>query len=560
VTGIDADGDTVRGGLRLVDGELELSLPAEFVDTATYPLLLDPLFGVEFQLGVNDDGEADVGYQHAVGNYLVAWKRRYSAFDHDVYAQFVDAASNPLGAPIWVDATVDVSQRPRVGSVPGSNRYLIVYEQGPSPFGPFALVCRTLEPGGVLGAKTPITTAGNCRHVAVGSEVTTADDDVMVVYRTDSGIELREVTVPPAGVPVASAPVVLVNSTAAAEPEISRSGGPLGHWMVVFSVATAADSELGACVVDRNRAVLAPYGVPFTNNGVDDVHPAVDGDGSTFVVVYQQAEAPGSNLGDIRGARLQFTGSSIGRQALDVAIAVLPNHDERRPHTAWLGPKHCVVFQETVSGTNTGIGAWMVDDTCVPCNQRIALDGLNPTSARNREHSPRVGGRWQFAQNGVFDDGYIAFTEADDAPPFAGSIVCQRVEALGNGQAPVQVGAGCGNGGTAFVGGGSPFVIGSQYFGFYVNGLAAGAAPFLSIGFPGPTLPCGGCTLTDPLSFMFVPAVGGAASSPYQVTCDPGFVGVTFEFQWVSFLTSASPCPAAPGLSASNRLQITLTN
>ena len=38
------------------------------------------------------------------------------------------------------------------------------------------------------------------------------------------------------------------------------------------------------------------------------------------------------------------------------------------------------------------------------------------------------------------------------------------------------------------------------------------------------------------------------------------FVGLTLEFQWVSLLTSVSPCPSVNGLSASNRQQITLTN
>jgi hypothetical protein len=190
----------------------------------------------------------------------------------------------------------------------------------------------------------------------------------------------------------------------------------------------------------------------------------------------------------------------------------------------------------------------------------MVFDGLNPTAARNREFGARVGGRWQFALNGVYDDGFLVFAEADDAPPFAGSVICQQVQALGNGQAPVQVGSGCGAGGTSSVGGGSPFVIGSQYFTFYVNGLEPGAVPFLSLGLPGAPLGCGTCALTNPLSFEFLPNIAGGASRPFPVTCNPVFTGFVLEFQWVSFLTSQSPCPLATGLSASNRMQITLTN
>jgi hypothetical protein len=561
VTGIDADGDTVRGSLHLHGDRLELRLPAEFVDAASYPLVLDPLIGTEFQIGVNDDSDADVGYQHSVGLYLVAWKRRFSAFDHDIYAQFLSPAGVLQGAPVWVDATVDVCSRPRVGSVPTSSQYVIVYEKAPSPFGPFQVVCRTLQAGGALSAITTVAApAGNAKHASVGSEITNADDDLLVAYETDDGIEAREITVPPAGAVAVGAPAVLSINPAADEPEISRSGGLLGYWMVVWSLGTSADRELAAAVVDRTRTILAHGLVPFTNNALDDSHPAVDGDGSTFVVAYQQQEAPGSSLHDIRGARLQFTGTGITVATIDVPIEANPGQDERRPHTTWLGPKHCVVFEEQIGATNTGIGAWLVDDTCALCNAKMVFDGLNPTAARNREFGARAGGRWQFASNGVYDDGFLVFAEADDVPPFAGSVICQQVQALGNGQAPVQVGAGCGNGGTSSVGGGSPFVIGSQYFTFYVNGLEPAAVPFFGLGLPGPTLGCGACVLTSPVLFEFLPNVAGAAQRPFPLTCDPAYVGTTVEFQWVSFLTSRSPCPLAAGLSASNRMQITLTN
>lgn len=559
VTGIDADGNVVRGGLRLVDGTVSMSLPAEFVDHARYPLVLDPLLGTEFQVGVNDDTDADVGYQHTTGLYLVAWKRRYSAFDHDIFAQFVTPSGVPQGGLITVDFATDVAMRPRIGSVPTSNQYVVVYERAFSPFGPFQLVCKTLQSNGTLGTITSIASSvGNAHHAAVGSEITNADDEVMVVYQTNSGIELREITVPPAGAVVVGPPLQLSTSPLAGEPEISRSGGILGYWMAVWSDTPGLNVQIFGAVVDRTMALRATN--QLTSNVLDETHPAVDGDGSTFVLAYQQQEIPLGANHDIRGARLQFTGSAINVISVDVAIEATAGQDERNPHTTWLGPKHCVVFEEQIGTINTGIGAWLVDDTCIPCNVKVVLDGLNTTSIRNREHTPRVGGRWQFALNGVYDDGLIAFTEADDQPPFTGSIICQSIEALGPGTAAVQAGPGCGNGGNAFPGGGSPFVIGSQYFGFYVNGLEPSAVPFLSIGFPGPTLGCGACTLTDPLSFRFIPNVGGAANSPYPVTCNAAFVGITFEFQWVSFVTSQSPCPSAPGLSASNRVRLTLSN
>ena len=82
--------------------------------------------------------------------------------------------------------------------------------------------------------------------------------------------------------------------------------------------------------------------------------------------------------------------------------------------------------------------------------------------------------------------------------------------------------------------------------------------PFLSLAFPAPPVGCGACTLTNPLSFQFKPNVAGGADSAFPIPCNPTLAGITLEFQWVSFLTSQNPCPGAPGLSASNRLQVTI--
>lgn len=80
----------------------------------------------------------------------------------------------------------------------------------------------------------------------------------------------------------------------------------------------------------------------------------------------------------------------------------------------------------------------------------------------------------------------------------------------------------------------------------------------LSLGLPGAPLTCGGCTLLSPVDVRFAPNLSGTASSQFPIPCDPGYVGFVLEFQWVSLLTSTSSCPAVAGLSASERLQLTL--
>jgi hypothetical protein len=121
----------------------------------------------------------------------------------------------------------------------------------------------------------------------------------------------------------------------------------------------------------------------------------------------------------------------------------------------------------------------------------------------------------------------------------------------------VPVSAACGGGLTGTNG---PFVVGNTAFQFTLSGADPAGIVFLSLGFPGPGLPCGTCSLTQPVAFEFKPNLGGSATSPFAVSCDPIYVGTTLEFQWVTFNTAVNSCPAAPGLATTRRVQVTLQN
>ena len=68
--------------MRMVGGQLEYRLPAEFVDAAQLPLVVDPLITplVVIDNTANDDRDPDVTY---VGSgftkHLLVWRRIFSA-------------------------------------------------------------------------------------------------------------------------------------------------------------------------------------------------------------------------------------------------------------------------------------------------------------------------------------------------------------------------------------------------------------------------------------------------------------------------------------------------
>ncbi len=134
VTGIDADGRTAGGELRWSPGELQLRLAAEFVETARYPLLVDPLVGTVFNVssGAQQDLRPDV--VRLVGgdfDHVVVFQRVFSA-NHAVIRGSASNVSgsnkiafevSPSQAPFQ-----SFAQNPRIADL-GSSRFGVVWQE-----------------------------------------------------------------------------------------------------------------------------------------------------------------------------------------------------------------------------------------------------------------------------------------------------------------------------------------------------------------------------------------------------------------------------------------------
>lgn len=133
VTGIDAAGLTAAGSLRYDGRALELVLPAELVDAAAYPLVLDPLIGTWFVIpgaAVNDESDPDVAYDAGNSLYLVAWHREYSATDYDIHAQRVSTSGASVGGIILIENAAETfAINPTVANVRFSRRFLVAWQQ-----------------------------------------------------------------------------------------------------------------------------------------------------------------------------------------------------------------------------------------------------------------------------------------------------------------------------------------------------------------------------------------------------------------------------------------------
>lgn len=563
VTGIDAGGRRVAGRIRRDGGCIELSLPSAFVDAASYPLTLDPLLGTEFQVGTGDNSDPDVAYDASNNVYLVVWQTRYSTFDIDVYGQRLNGNTGAnLGAAFTLDFTTLTCTAPRVASVNSTDQFLCVWQQGTGAFGPWDIAGRGVDAatgtrsGTVLVASTTDNETAPCISGEASSSV---DNEALVGWRntTSGGIQTRQVTVAASVDPAPFAATVGFGGLFSGTPSMSKSGGTVGRHVVAWSESSlVGDSEIHAICVDRNLNVLGAE-LTVTTNTVSDSFPAVDGDGTNFVIAWQQAEtAPRYN---VRMRGLRYNGTNLVNSLAERSLAATAGVDEATPDICYLGRKYGVVFRREA-------GTPLYDDTYLQivegtnlelCGPRFQLDGLNGANA-NYENVMRCVGKYAGSGSTASDEGMIAFGEALNVPPFSSIVVGQRFEGVGPGGSIVNLGGGCGTFGVHDTAGGG-FALGNPGFTYRCSGIAPTDVTFLSLAFASPPIGCASCALVNPFVFMFILNPGtGTVSQVIPLTCDPTFLGLQLDSQWVGFNTAAAPCPAAPGLSASNRLRCTL--
>lgn len=554
VCGIDAAGRRVAGRLHVGDGRLELVLPAAFVDAASYPLVLDPVLGTALQFGPPDFVVRDVVFDAATNDWFVLLADDISLFDDDLYGLRVDAATGaPAGTTFPIDVASTAVVHPKAASVRSSARCAVAFLGGPT--GNDVCVRTVNLATSAVSGLVVVATAG--LSVAIGSEATTADDEVLVAW-IDGDVKVAQVTIAAGVLPVAGAaqtvaPVALGLENVA----ISRTGGSSGTYLITWnSAGPFSGNSVQARAVSRNVAMLSPI-LTIASGGSAT---AVDTAGSTglfttgFLVAWQQFEPGSTQSYDIACAQVSYSSIS-GALSLGTGATIVQgtaNVDEQAPQVAWLGGRYAVTFTDNAGSSSSNAAARLVNPDCSLCSARMNFIGTNPTTAWTAEYGARVCGRAAWIA-GV-DDGLVIYQEANPSTS-ASRAVTQRIETIGAGGAVTDLGGGCGLGGSVSAAP-SGFALGNAAFEFSVSGLAAGALPLCCLAVPGPTITCGPCTFLSPLATFYEPSVAGTATHALAVPCSTAYFGFVVEVQWASLLTSSTPCPLVAGLAASNRVRL----
>jgi hypothetical protein len=558
VTGVDAGGASAPGTVLVGERSLALVLPAEFVDRARLPLVVDPLVGTWFPVdgGDTDDVLPDVAYDRDTDTFLAVWRRRISLTDSDVRGRRFDAAGNVLGAVLQfeIDDT-RMAVDAKIANVNVRDRFFVIWRERSELTGPAKLVGRSVTAApigaGTLGTTTTIAEpAAGVVLADVGGERRDVHDDVVVVWsQADYGIRARAVQVNQDGtVSKFSVKDVAVSSGGDdwKEPVISKSAGENGRFLVAFrndSSSTQISARVlntSATPIGAQRDDVAPTS-PFYMTGYE-----VDGDGEFFAVVWAQPEdvsvVPGAIVG--RQLRLQQGELELGPFT---TIHDDPVEIENYPAVAYTGD-HFVV-------------AWIDQSAGFPVEpfspHAIALDAFTlqpcgPESAvafSTGNSSPSIVGRYAGGDDpveGALPDATLVWSSYDAASDQS-DVRAMSFETLTDVD---ELAPDCG-GGLAYASGA---IVGNESFTLRLDGGPPFTLVFLAIAFGANPIACGPCTIvpdvTLPSTVLIATATDGAGAAAYPAPLAPGLPELTAYAQWAAI--SGAACDLFLGLDLSS--------
>jgi len=556
VLGIDANGDRCTGSKRLVDGKLELSLPAQFVESARYPIELDPLISTATQaLAGTDNDFPDVAYDAASDTYCVAW------------TQFLGGGQTQIVGSVWLASPVSFGyafsitqpgdeDSVRVTNIAGLGLFVLVWVNY-EPAGNW-ISGMALEPTQAVASNVyPIDGPFDVYAPAVSGEATVLDDDCLIVWMDSSlGLLGCSLTID-LQLQATTTPLQSIATGDVSEPAISKQGGNIGMHVVTWTYRPlGGPGWIRAQVVDHDMNLVGPAAW-VQNTPQNAGFSAVDGDGFKFLVTWEEQETGNPSTTDVLGRILTVGSGGITSVGGQLDLSVRPNMFDYAPDVAMLGDKFGLAYMVADPA------ALFDDDSYVrvlspsgsPIGDEWVLD-VTPGINYPYEHAPRLIGKRAGDPSTPDDDGLVVFADQNTSATYDSDIGLQAIEAMGPGGTIVDLGGGCGPGGLAATAG--PASLGNADMPMELYGAESLAIPFVLLGMPNARINCGVCSFVDPTNAWFVPNTAGTAITSMPIPGDPNLIGFAFDFQFASFNVLYVGCPALPGVASSNIMRVTI--
>ncbi len=506
VTGIDAAGRRVRGWLRASAGCMELGLPADFVDSATLPVLVDPLVGPAFTTvswwGGPGSSDAAVAYSSAADRYLIGYCDYNWLFFHQmVGGVLVDSAGGPPGWVYVGGAHLDDHVLTGLGYVRGPDAFFLLYGH---VYGA-DWIC-SIDPTTAQIAYrytgrqfTCCSASGDSRRH--GDRFFVAGPGAVTAFSMGyTGVIKEEGRLTGLG----------TNCL-----QLSSHGGEDGRWLAVES----SGSTLNGVVFAEDLSVL--FSGPLVSGGAGvttrrEVH--LDGDGNHWMLAYETSGAVGADLRCLpvfwdSSAKAVYTGSEA-----------LVARGATRPRVAFMGGSTLIAYARQFSGAVV---------TVDPFDAAIVegpLAGAGPADvAGNAGWTHQVGdeallqwsmGQWFRAADGVVQD----------------------------------LGGGCGEAGWIAA---SSAVAGNGGFALRLRDATPGGIAVALLSATGGNVPCGPCTVVPDLTAaVAAPYIADARGNAAVKLSLPVGVFPTFVAQWAVLKSAGAACSI--GVDLTNAVSVTV--
>lgn len=560
VTGIDADGASVRGSIRAGAGFVEWVLPAKFVDEACYPLVLDPLIGNAFSIASTsgtDDVLPSVAYDTSSGRYLVVWNVVQTAAVAEVRGQFVSSAGALIGSSFVIEGDGAVGERPLVVNVNASNRFLVAFRRHAVTVLPTisldddryvraitaatgAMSQRVLLDEALAGdpVAPECALAGDLRSTAGGS-----NQQAIAVLRRDAfflnseRLITRSIVVPPSGDPTVGMQRLLLSTTDQLQDvTITSHGGTNGRWLVTcasHATGSTPTTILGQFVDEDGDDCDVAFPIRSGTTGVGKPTAATR-DGVHFAVAWQDDASLGIAIRSVLANGNCGSLSPVLGAISDPTTAGL----DTQPQLEFARNKYVLAWKRSfLTGPVPRVFVRGLEpDGCTACGEEWSVDntllGLDTPAIASRASGGDV----------LNDDALVVWSNT--------SVRGRRFEAFST-PSVVDLGGACLAGPGNVPGYAGAPRLGDEDFAFTLNAPTAPVVG-LVIGLSQSPSPCGPCTLVPtPDAIVF-----GTGPFALPIPCDTNWLGGQIWAQWI--LDTPGGCPSFPGYAVSSAQRFTI--
>ncbi len=347
---------------RRVAGGVEIEVDAAYLATADFPLVVDPFVS---QFGMTQTSMhqqyADIAYDATSNTFMVVFEEVVTPADRDVRTITLDGTGNNIVVTSYVDTTTQDWERPSVGNLNASNKFLVAASVGSYPgFTQPGLQFRMVAARG-CNASTPsvwlpsslVTSLevglNNRYDVSVGGDELASGTSYFLVTWSEavSGgatIMARRVNESFVNMPN----FVTVSTTGGAVlPAVSKHNNH-SRWSIAWE---RGNNIYGAQVLSSTGAVVTPE-FAIASSALDEFAPAVSSpfaDGS-WACVWQQNTAGGER--DLYCK--VFSGSTlVAERNVSASYPSTQTREQRMPAIDCDGERIAIVYAEAKAGSTT---------------------------------------------------------------------------------------------------------------------------------------------------------------------------------------------------------------